>query len=217
MRGLLIKDFKLMKGQKNFFIITLVAAVGMAAFMDDASFVIGYMTFLGAMFTLSSISYDEFDNGNAFLFSMPITRRDYVVEKYVFGLIVGGASWILGTAFTIAGGIMNHSIIVPDTIMGALSLLPILLILLAVMLPFHFKFGGEKSRFAIICAVLIAFAIAFAIVRILALFHIDVVEVLNNLPAMSMGVLIAVVLGVSVVLLFLSYKISVKILNRKEF
>ena len=36
---------------------------------------------------MSSISYDEFDNGNAFLFSLPITRKDYVLEKYIFGSV----------------------------------------------------------------------------------------------------------------------------------
>ena len=85
MRGLLIKDFKLMKGQKNFFIITLVAGVGMAAFMDDASFVIGYMTFLGAMFTLSSISYDEFDNGNTDSFI--IYNNMCIIDFYFVNLI----------------------------------------------------------------------------------------------------------------------------------
>ena len=96
MKGLLIKDFKLLQGQKNFF-ITIIAIAGiMAIFMEDASFIIGYMTFVGSLFTLSTISYDEFDNGNAFLFSLPITRKDYILEKYGFGLIVGGISSDLG-------------------------------------------------------------------------------------------------------------------------
>ena len=45
------------------------------------SFPIGFLGFVGALFSLSSISYDEFDNGNAFLFSLPITRKDYVLDK----------------------------------------------------------------------------------------------------------------------------------------
>ena len=51
MKGLLIKDFKLLQGQKNFF-ITIIAIAGiMAIFMEDASFIIGYMTFVGSLFT----------------------------------------------------------------------------------------------------------------------------------------------------------------------
>ena len=102
MKGMLVKDFKLMKGQRNFFAVIAAMAVGMAIFMEEPSFIIGYMTFAGSLFTLSTISYDEFDNGNAFLFSLPISRKGYTVEKYQFGLIAGGVSWLFAT---VAAGI----------------------------------------------------------------------------------------------------------------
>ena len=81
MKGLLIKDLKLLKGQKNFFVVLIVIAIVLSVSMSSPSFVIGYMTFIGAVFTLSTISYDEFDNGNAFLFTLPFSRMDYVIEK----------------------------------------------------------------------------------------------------------------------------------------
>ena len=89
MKGLLIKDLKLMKNQKNFFLVILVVIAFLAAGSDDLSFPMGFTAFIGTLFTLSSISYDEFDNGNAFLFSLPITRKQYVLEKYGFGLLLG--------------------------------------------------------------------------------------------------------------------------------
>ena len=64
------------------------------------TFAIGFLTFVMSLFSVSSISYDEFDNGNAFLFSLPITRTTYVVEKYCFGLILGLSAW---TVFYAAG------------------------------------------------------------------------------------------------------------------
>ena len=39
--------------------------------------------------------------GNAFLFSLPITRKDYVLEKYIFGLISGMTSLLLGTVISL--------------------------------------------------------------------------------------------------------------------
>ena len=44
---------------------------------------VGYVTFIFTLFTVSTISYDEYDNGYPFLFTLPITRRQYVNEKYV--------------------------------------------------------------------------------------------------------------------------------------
>ena len=73
MKGLLIKDFKLLKGQKNFFMAITAISIIMIIVSPGTSFPIGFLGFVGALFSLSSISYDEFDNGNAFLFSLPIT------------------------------------------------------------------------------------------------------------------------------------------------
>ena len=86
MKGLLIKDFKLLKVQKNFFLLILCITIGMEIFTNSASssFIIGFLSFVATLFTLSSISYDEFDNGNAFLFSLPITRKSYVTEIWIW-------------------------------------------------------------------------------------------------------------------------------------
>ena len=100
MKGLLIKDFKLLKGQKNFFMAITAISIIMIIVSPGTSFPIGFLGFVGALFSLSSISYDEFDNGNAFLFSLPITRKDYVLEKYIFGLISGIMSLLLGTVIS---------------------------------------------------------------------------------------------------------------------
>ena len=122
MKGLLIKDFKLLKNQKNFFIILIAIVIGMSAYMEDVSFIIGYLTFICSMFTLSSISYDEFDNGYAFLFSLPITRKGYVLEKYSFGLIVGIISCLFATTIAIIAGLMKGSRYNNNCLIGIVSI-----------------------------------------------------------------------------------------------
>lgn len=201
MKGLLIKDFKLMLGQKNFFVTIVVIAIGMSIFTEDLSFIVGYMTFVGSLFTLSTISYDEFDNGNAFLFTLPITRKTYTLEKYEFGLIVGGVSWLFAVILVVVCGIVRDSFVVKE----------------AIMLPFQFKFGGEKSRIAIIGAVGLMLLIALAVVKIADFFHIDLVKTFHNLPVMSMGMLIVTALGIAIAVLLLSLKISIAIMVKKEF
>ena len=217
MKGMLVKDFKLMKGQRNFFAVIAAIAVGMAIFMEEPSFIIGYMTFAGSLFTLSTISYDEFDNGNAFLFSLPISRKGYTVEKYQFGLIAGGVFWLFATVAVGIAGVLKNTVMVRDTVMIALPVLPALMILLAVMLPFQFRFGGEKSRIAMIGAVSLLFAVSFAAVRIAGVFHVDLVSVWNRLLAVSMGKFIAVIFLTAIMGFLISLKISIAIMNKKEF
>ena len=47
MKGLLIKDFKLMMMQKNFFLSIIAIAVVLTVFVKNPSFIIGYLTFIG--------------------------------------------------------------------------------------------------------------------------------------------------------------------------
>ena len=151
MKGLLIKDFKLMKGQKNFFLAIVAIALAMITLSPGTSFAIGFLGFVGSLFSLSSISYDEFDNGNAFLFSLPITRKEYVLEKYTFGVLCGIASLFFRN---------THQLFLPSSLqtkaisgklfLTACTLLPVILLLLSIMLPFVLKFGGEKGRIAIL-------------------------------------------------------------------
>ena len=92
MKGLLIKDFKLLKNQKQFFLTVSMMGIIFLVVSNNPDFVISYITIMISIFTLSTISYDQYNNGMAYLFTLPITRKEYVGEKYVFGLISTAAS-----------------------------------------------------------------------------------------------------------------------------
>jgi len=99
MKGLFVKDLKLMMLQKNFLLLILAIVIGMMIFTDDVIFPLGFLSFIVSLFTVSTISYDDFDNGNAFLFTLPITRNHYVSEKYFLGLLLGCMAWVLANCF----------------------------------------------------------------------------------------------------------------------
>lgn len=221
MKGLLVKDFKLMKLQKNFFFLIVVIAVGMIVFTDDVSFPLGFLTFVISLFTLSTISYDEFDNGNAFLFSLPITRTGYVVEKYCFGLVLGCGAWIFATLLAMIAnvlrGVSNEILSVTDILMIAFAILPIMLFMQALTIPFQLKFGGEKGRIAVIGATGLVFFVGTVIVKGAEMIGIDIASIIDTLPTVSIGMLLAIAIVVAVILLLVSIKISVVIMNKKEF
>lgn len=218
MKGLLVKDFKLMIMQKNFFFMIIMIAVGMIAFTDDVSFPLGFLTFVISLFTLSTISYDEFDNGNAFLFTLPITRTGYVIEKYCFGLILGCGTWIFATILAIVATILRETLSIRDLMMIALIILPLMIVIQAIMLPFQLKFGAEKGRIAIIGAVGVVAVIGGIIVNgAKAIFNIDIANVINTLPTVSMGMLIGIMIAIAFIILLVSLKMSVAVMSKKEF
>ena len=87
MKGLLIKDLKLMKNQKSFFMVMAVVGLIFLITWDAPYFAISYITMMFSMFAITSFSYDEFDNGAVYLFTLPFSRKTYVREKYLFGLL----------------------------------------------------------------------------------------------------------------------------------
>ena len=98
----------------------------------------------------------------------------------------------------------------------ALMMIPIPLILLAVLLPLHFKFGGEKSRIVMVGIMGGLFAIVMAAAKILQMLHLDL-GALENLQLKGMGAAAAAGAGIGVVLLLLSCRISMGIMEKKEF
>ena len=79
MKGLLIKDFQLMKNQGKILIAILVVIAAFGIIADgNSSFLTAYITIFLALFTTSTISYDEYDSGYLFLFTLllnDISRR----------------------------------------------------------------------------------------------------------------------------------------------
>ena len=62
MKGLLIKDFKLMKNQKQFFLMILFFCIFFLVINRNPAFMISYLMVMCSFFTLSTISYDDFDS-----------------------------------------------------------------------------------------------------------------------------------------------------------
>lgn len=218
MKGLLVKDFKLMMLQKNFLLLILAIAIGMMVFTDDMAFPLGFLSFVVSLFTVSTISYDDFDNGNAFLFTLPITRNNYVIEKYSLGLLFGCIAWILATVLGIIATVLKGTLPITDLLLVSLIILPIMIVIQAIMLPFQLKFGGDKGRIAMIGAFGGLAIIALIIVKgANIIFDIDLVHILNTLPTVSMGLLVVIAVIVALLLLLISMKISLSIMNKKEF
>lgn len=217
MKGLLVKDFKLMKMQKNFFLMFIVMVIGMMAISDDVSFMLGFLTFIISLLALTTISYDEFDNGYAFLFTLPVSRTGYTIEKYCLALLLGGGAWIFATLLSVVVAVSRRTYSVSDIMMIALMILPVALVTQAVTIPFQLKFGGEKGRIAIICTVGLLFVVGVAVVKMAELLGIDLWSILDNLPVVNLRMLVLVIIILAVVILMVSMRISISIMNKKEF
>lgn len=218
MKGLLIKDLKLFQLQGKFF-MCFVIAIGMTlTFINhDATFLLAFLTFLMSNFSLSTISYDEFDNGYAFLFTLPITRKQYVMEKYLFTILLGGGACLFSIIFALIYNQWSTSMPSLDLVLVGLMILSIVFIYQSLILPCVFKFGGEKGRIAILIVFGLITIIGFVLVKGIQMLGFDIGYILNHLSMINMGMVILIMFIVALLFLFISMQISIVIMNKKEF
>ena len=201
MKGLLIKDFLLMKNYKK--IAMFMLTIGIFVGMNDISFASGYILVFVSILSMSTITYDEANHGLKTLFTLPISKSDYVKEKYLFSLIITG----IGFVFVTILGCFSKS-----GFMETLIILSTALLLLALSLPFQLKEGNEKGRIVLFvvvfgCTFLFAFLNQF-----IPKFFESIETVLNTMdPTMfSLGLLLT-----SFILYFISMMISIRVYKNR--
>lgn len=215
MSGLLEKDFRLMAKRKNY-LLTMAAMVFGFSFIMDITFMISYLPILCAIFTASTISYDEFDNSMTFLMTLPVTPKSFAVEKYVLGIITGAVSWGVLIVIWLLMTVMERTQISGTEAVGMMMIsIFIYAFFMSILLPVELKFGSEKGRL-VWAGVGVAVILFLGLGRkILADMGINTAEIEMNLDLAPMAVIcIAVILAVMYVV---SMKISIGIMNKKEF
>lgn len=204
MRGLLIKDLKILSKQKKTWMLMILISVAMLLTTSDVSFVIGYVTVLASFVALSTISYDEMDNGYTFLFTLPIDVKEYVLTKYILSISVSAIVWgVTNILFVIAGEGAYRG----EDFGGAILLLALALIMQFVMIPLQLKFGAEKSRmvYLIIVGVVVLLGLLFGQFS-------GYLPDMSGLAAWMEGFFILF----AVIVAFISFASSCRVMNKKQ-
>ena len=217
MSGLLEKDFRLTLIRKQTIVIFFLLAVIMGASMDGA-FVIGYLTMLATIMAVGTISYDEFDNGLAFLMTLPFDRKTYVREKYLFCFLMAAAAWCIGAVLSYILGFVQHTAgsSITDLPM-MLSLLPAPYLSAAILIPLQLKYGAEKSRIVLFIIFGFIAVIIFGVNNFADSADNPFAAMTQFLEGISPGIVLLAIIAICAVITCISYLCSKNIIERKEF
>ncbi len=210
MLGLIKKDFLLIKANSKQMVIIFIVYL-MLAFQGtfDATFIV---PLIGIMLFISTFSYDDFNNWNSYAVTLPDGRRNVVRAKYIASIIL---TVILGAvALAISAGISytkTNSINVDEIMSSLMGTMLSNVIIISLLYPIVFKFGATNGR-------IILFAVVFGIAGIGALIaqFVDMTSIINMINRLDSYSLIAIPI-ISVILIGISYLISNKIYQNKEF
>ncbi len=210
MKGLLLKDFAIVKQQGRSIFIIVAIAIFMMFSGNDITFVVAYANMLFVMFGITTLNYDAFDNGFSFLFTLPISRKLYVAEKYLFSLMCVAAGLILSSVLMTVTGNMNS-----DALSFIVGYAMAATLLLSILLPVELKFGPEKGRIAMIVIFAIVFAVVFGLKKVSE--SVDFTSVIVTINGMNKVALTGILIGIDIIILIVSYIISCRIMEKKEF
>ena len=217
MAGLLEKDIRLLLHLKQALVIFPVIAIFMAASNNGIS-VMCYLTVMIAILSITTASYDEMDNGYAFIMSMPVDPRMYVREKYLFCNGISLTVWAFSVIlYTVVGLVKGTQNIIADDIIMEIVLIPVVVIMISVMLPIQLKFGLEKSRVAIFGFFGIVAGLVFLVAMAVKASGADIDKLINKIMGLSDKMIMAALFVVTAVIVIISYKCSVAIMKKKEF
>ena len=217
MLGLLEKDFRLTLTRKQtlsiFFIMALIMGISM-----DGSFIIGYLTMLATIVASGTISYDEFDNGLAFLMTLPFDRKTYAREKYLFSFIMAAGAWCVGIVLYCIGNIIRRNgVNLTDELPMLIALIPTLYLSAAIIIPLHLKYGSEKSRIVLFILFGIIAVLIFGTQNIFHNSQNPFSGLAKTLDSMSPVVVLLTLVFLCALVSFISYLWRVRIMEKKEF
>lgn len=206
MKGLILKDllnlkstFKMLGVMMLFFAVVFIP--------QGNSFIFGIIILMFAMMVVTTISYDDLAKWDAYALTMPVTRKEMVLSKYLVMAILNTLGAVLSLIVGVVGSvIMGQSFDLEIlAIIGAIYL--IALIFGSVIIPLIYKFGTEKARLMLILCALLPTALMLLAEQF-------------NVPLPTTGnpwIYLILLIGFSVTGVILSYLISLKIYSQKEF
>ena len=219
-RGLLEKDFRLFlrQGGNLFLVLAVVAIFFILTGKMGADFIAVYIPSVMAVYSGNTISYDENDHGYTYLFSLPVNKKIYVREKYIFSFIMTACGWCIGM---ICAGIMvlinPEEVFDPEMLAMELITFFVFQAIAGIMIAIRIRFEGEKGRIVLPIAILIIFAICYIIgsfVKANLGLKESILHMIGGIGDFEIAIALIVL---SLIICFASYKYSMRVMRKKEF
>lgn len=209
MRGLIVKEF-IMFRKSLIPILIFVAILSMAGIFGVSSMLMVLPLWLAA-FQMSFMNADEMSHWQQYSIALPYSRKNIITSKYAVALVIAVVSAVL------VSGLYGLSAVLGNTEFSAYVFLTVVVCSLVTgvfysmfMIPFILKFNSQKGRavMMIINGAVGGFSVA--------IMDDDVLESLVRLNSEAVFMPL-IVLAVVAVLFVLSWQLSVKIYEKRDF
>jgi len=210
MNSLILKDFISLKSYSKSLAIIIGFFTIITFTNDELSFLSGMIILIMSMLPITSFSYDQHAKWDLFSQTLPVSRKQLVMSKYVLGIISIIAGAILAILLNVVVLLVKSLEVDVWYLFLANSLIALVALLyLSILIPLVYKFGVEKSRLLMI--------VVLAIPSVLAIGLSKAGVSIPVLDEITPAILVAIGLVFVVCVMLISYVISVRIYMKKDF
>lgn len=214
MKGLILKDILLIKNQMKTLIIILLGLCIIFSVQGNLDFIMILVPVYLLMLYITTFSYDDYNHFDTFVCTLPYTRKDVIKSKYFLLLIGSGASAILLFIMSLIMCLIDNSLNIEELISLSFGTICGIILVASIFTPFIYKFGAQKGRIALF--IIIAFISALGSI-LMKNINVNFTLILNYIDNLNPIIIIATILVLLLIVMYITYIVSYKIYNRKEF
>ena len=209
MTALILKDIATLKKTLLLSITLCIALVVYGVYENEIFMIPLICTMIPLILTAIAFGYDTKSKFEQFAFSMPIKKSSFVLSKLFFAFVFG----LFGSVCLFVQLVIKSEMSIDNIIFISLITLVASVLISAIQLPFILKYGAEKGRLIMVLTYFIVFALS-SLLKAKSDLLTNVVEFfLNNSRVM---IFLGIVL-VSIVIIGMAIKISILIMEKKEY
>ena len=213
MKGLILKELYLIKSFSKQYVLLMVLMGAWSVFVHNISFVAIYVMVLGSSMVLSTTSMDEAVSFHKFAVTMPVNARTLVKSKYVILFLTVGVGELLVWLFSAAVNLLPTGSMEIVGMEGMIVTGCLFLSANAASIPVMFNVGVTKSRYTYLIVMVVIGGVILGGYKASKLAGLSLDDMLTEMEwALN---LTAVILAA--VIVAVSYFISVKIVQKKEW
>lgn len=162
MKGLLYKDFRLLKKKCLMLLLFCGLYLVWGLFSEEMSFLINIFGLVLPMMVTTTIAYDTANRWPQFAATLPISRKKIVLSKYCMLAILVLMSFAIVMLCQLLYRFRFPQLDLEGSIVSAILIAVVGILLNAVMMPLIYRFGAERARIvSILLGVVVAAVLMF--------------------------------------------------------
>ncbi|NTW28910.1 MAG: ABC-2 transporter permease [Coriobacteriia bacterium] len=150
MKGLIFKDLFASRRMLRTALYMTAFFLIYALMMHSATYISAMAMMFLAMLPISSFAQDDLARWNAYAVSLPVTRTQIVLAKYVLAILLALLGGVIGLAMMFAAPMLGDQTGLQERLMTVWAILLVALLFMSVMIPLIYRFSVEKSRVMLI-------------------------------------------------------------------